>query len=375
MLVICHLTHHHSYRSVERSAGDFENELIHRSSIQLLHHRQMKFTKKKSRKQEKAQRKWELERKVDSSETASITSVASSGSSSTTASTAVDDATSVTGQKPAVKDVSDSGNTGEQADALYLTPTTTNRVQDADKSDPEAANATDGTQVTDLDAGGDKSKTPRSFTFGGHLGSDLPAYFFDWKQRLFGTDDKFKTDWPSTDLEAYIRHNPSFGKPTKVPFGHKRLHYGLNKVIKDGKKDKSTWNSYVDVEQVTRLAIDEIVEEANRHQSRERVCVAFQEYNKESDDPFLLVFLSLRKEPKPISFKDAVGRTYSLPFETCRKWEVSAPLPFGKPLVALAIIVKILTFVQAMKATIIEAFNHVEVIGPHVIEGHFDLSK
>lgn len=28
-----------------------------------------------------------------------------------------------------------------------------------------------------------------------------------------------------------------------------------------------------------------------------------------------------------------------------------------------------------MKATIIEAFNHVEVIGPHVIEGHFDLSE
>lgn len=335
----------------------------------------MKFTKKKSRKQEKAQRKWELERKVDSSETASITSVESSDSSSTTASTAVDDETSVNGQKPAVKDVTDSANTGEQADAFYLTPTTTNRVQHADTSDPEAANATDGTQVTELDARGDKSKTPRSFTLGGHLGSDLPAYFFDWKQRLFGTDDKFKTDWPSTNLEAYIRHNPSFGKPTKVPFGHKRLHYGLNKVIKDGKKEKSTWNSYVDVDQVTRLAIDEIVEEANRHQSRERVCVAFQEYNKESDDPFLLVFLSLRKEPKPISFKDAVGRTYSLPFETCRKWEVSAVLPFGKPLVALAIIVKILTFAQAMKATIIEAFNHVEVIGPHVIEGHFDLSE
>lgn len=28
-----------------------------------------------------------------------------------------------------------------------------------------------------------------------------------------------------------------------------------------------------------------------------------------------------------------------------------------------------------MKGTLIEAFNHVEEIGPHVIEGHFDLSK
>lgn len=291
----------------------------------------MKDTKKKSRKQEKAQRKWELERKVDDSETASVTSVASSGSSSTTASTAVDDTAVVNGQKSEAKDIADSGNTGEQADALYLTPATTNRVQHADISDPKAANATDGIQVTELDDRGDKSKTPRSSILGGHIGSDLPAYFFDWKQRLFGTDDKFKTDWPSTNLEAYIRHNPSFGKPTKVPFGHKRLTFGLNKVIKDGKKEKSTWNSYVEADQVTRLAIDEIVEEANRHQSRERVCVAFQEYNKESDDPFLLVVLSLRKEPKPISFKDAVGRTYSLPFEACRKWEVSAHHPSGKP--------------------------------------------
>lgn len=332
-LLIYHVTHR-SYRSVERSTGDFENELIYRSSIQLLHRRQMKDTKKKSRKQEKAQRKWELERKVDNSETASVTSVASSGSSSTTASTAVDDEASTNGRKPVVKVVADSEDTGEQANELYLTPATTDRVQHADKSDPVAANKGEqenGIQVTELDARGDKSKTPRSSTLGSHIGSDLPAYFFDWKQRLFGTDDKFKTDWPSTNLEAYIRHNPSFGKPTRVPFGHKRLHYGLNKVIKDGKKEKSTWNSYVEVDQVTRLAIDEIVEEANRHQSRERVCVAFQEYNKESDDPFLLVFLSLRKEPKPISFKDAVGRTYSLPFEACRKWEVSASLHLPKP--------------------------------------------
>ncbi|KAK7708113.1 hypothetical protein SLS64_006935 [Diaporthe eres] len=317
--------------SVERNTGDFENELMYRSSIQLLRQRQVKFTKKKSRKQEKAQRKWELERKADSSDTESVTSVATSASSAVTASTAVDDTASVSGKKPAEVDVVD--------------------VVDADK------NATDSNQgetkslgevkVTESEAHGDKSKTTRTFTLK-NIGSDLPAYFFDWKQRIFGTDDKFKTDWPSTNLEAYIRHNSSFGKPTKVPFGHKRLHYGLNKIIKDGQKEKSTWNRYVDAEQVTRLAIDEIVDEANRHQSRERVCVAFQEYSKEGDDPFILVFLSLRKELQPISFKDAVGRNYTLPFETCRKWD-------------------------AMKATIIEAFNHVEVIGPHVVEGHFDL--
>lgn len=229
--------------------------------------------------------------------------------------------------------------------------------------------------MTETEANGDKSKTPRSFTLTGNIGSGIPAYFFDLKQRIFGTDDKFKTDWPSTNLEAYIRQNSSFGKPTKVPFGHKRLSYGLNKVIKDGKKEKSTWNSYVDAAQVTRLAIDEIVEEANRHQSRERVCVAFQEYSQEGDGSFILVFLSLRKEPQPISFKDAVGRTYTLPFETCRKWDVSAPLSFREPLVGSARVVKTLIIVQTMKATLMEAFNHVQEIGPHIIEGHFDLRK
>jgi hypothetical protein len=28
-----------------------------------------------------------------------------------------------------------------------------------------------------------------------------------------------------------------------------------------------------------------------------------------------------------------------------------------------------------MQSTLIQAFKHVEVVGPHVIEGHFDLRK
>lgn len=239
---------------------------------------------------------------------------------------------------------------------IPLATAATDRVKITDKSAPVVANNSDqvdatdtnegetktssDVKVTEIEARGDKSKAPRSFTLGGHMSSDFSAFFFEWKQRIFGSDDNFKTDWPSTNLEAYISHVHSFGKPTKVPFGHKRLRYGLNKVIKDGQKDKSTWNNYVELAQFTRLTIDEIVEEANRHQSRERVCVAFQEYNKESDDPMILVFLSLRKEPKPISLKDAVGRTYTLPFETCRKWEVSAPLPFCGSLVNLGRVVK-----------------------------------
>lgn len=204
-------------------------------------------------------------------------------------------------------------------------------------------NATGGSQggtndakVAELETRNEKSKTAR-FNLSGQIGSDLPTYLFDWKQRIFGTDDKFKTDWPSTNLEAYIRLNLSYAKPTKVPFGHKRLHYGLNKVIKDQQKGSSTWNRYVELGEVTRLVIDDVVEEANRNQSRERVCVAFEEYKKESLEPFTLIFLSVRKEPLPISFKDAIGRTFTLPFEACRKWEVSIPFPLRKRLVDSAI--------------------------------------
>ena len=177
----------------------------------------------------------------------------------------------------------------------------------------------------------DKGKKSWSFTFGGNLGLDLPASLFDLKQRIFGTDDKFKTDWPSTNLEAYVLHNYGVRKPRKVPFGHKRLHYGLNKVIKDEEKGKSTWSRYLELDQLGRMNVDAIVEEANRHQSRERVCVAFKEYNKDSTDFFMLAFLSLRKEAKPVSFKDALGRHFTFPFETCRKWDVSIISPLTNP--------------------------------------------
>lgn len=109
-------------RSVERNAGDFENELMYRSSIQLLRRRQVKSTKKKAKKQEKAQRQWMLRREDDSSETASVTSVASSGVSSATASTAVEDEASVKGKTTVFKDSAEPVDAGEQAQAFIWRP-------------------------------------------------------------------------------------------------------------------------------------------------------------------------------------------------------------------------------------------------------------
>ncbi|KUJ15580.1 uncharacterized protein LY89DRAFT_557269, partial [Mollisia scopiformis] len=49
-----------------------------------------------------------------------------------------------------------------------------------------------------------------------------------------------------------------------------------------------------------------------------------------------------------IKFKDAVGRKFSFPFHLCAQWE-------------------------GMEELIKQAFLHVDVIGPHVQEGHYDL--
>ncbi|KAL2070966.1 hypothetical protein VTL71DRAFT_13992 [Oculimacula yallundae] len=65
------------------------------------------------------------------------------------------------------------------------------------------------------------------------------------------------------------------------------------------------------------------------------------------------VSLKLREEPraenkKPIRFKDAVGRKFSFPFDLCHTWE-------------------------GMQELINGAFLNVDVIGPYVREGHYDL--
>ncbi|XP_014562342.1 hypothetical protein COCVIDRAFT_57153, partial [Bipolaris victoriae FI3] len=49
-----------------------------------------------------------------------------------------------------------------------------------------------------------------------------------------------------------------------------------------------------------------------------------------------------------ISFKDAVGRKFTFPYHLVKSW-------------------------KSMEELIKQAFLHVDVIGPHVQEGHYDL--
>ncbi|KAH8589784.1 hypothetical protein B0O99DRAFT_522493 [Bisporella sp. PMI_857] len=63
----------------------------------------------------------------------------------------------------------------------------------------------------------------------------------------------------------------------------------------------------------------------------------------------LLKKYSLSKDKdKPIKFKDAVGRKFTFPFDICATW-------------------------AGMEELIRQAFMHVDVLGPHVADGHYDL--
>ncbi|EME39209.1 hypothetical protein DOTSEDRAFT_97837, partial [Dothistroma septosporum NZE10] len=50
-----------------------------------------------------------------------------------------------------------------------------------------------------------------------------------------------------------------------------------------------------------------------------------------------------------IKFKDAVGRKFSFPWQHCKSW-------------------------KGMESLIKQAFLHVDVIGDHVHQGHYDLT-
>ncbi|KUI69376.1 hypothetical protein VM1G_05433 [Cytospora mali] len=333
--------------SGEREAGAFEQELWGRAFIQLSRKKEVYYTKKKAKKQEEAQRQWELRKKGDDTDASSVSSSASSQKSNSTSSTAVVDQEASKENDLIVKQDTEQVSLGKPTDEVA-----SKAMEDEKSFIPDQQKSTIEEITQDKEPGDSfverPAKSPSS-NFGVQLKLKLPARISDLMHRIFGKDDQFKQDWESDDLEAHIfqmsfAHGP-VQRPIKVPFGHRRLHYGLDRVLD---KHGSTWNRYIDSGPRMQWIIDGVVHAANRLQNRERACIAFQEYKKGTNEHFALVFLSIREEKKPILFEDAVGRTYTIPFETCRTWE-------------------------GMRETIMEAFNDVAVIGPHVLEGHYDI--
>lgn len=146
----------------------------------------------------------------------------------------------------------------------------------------------------------------------------------DWVHSIFGKDDIFKKDYESTELEAYVTYGMTPDLPVKLPFGHRRLQYGLKRTEK---RKETTFNRYVSSKTVMHKIIDDVVREANRKQKRERTLLTYSVFENGANQHFMVAFFSIQPEKQPIAFKDAVGREYILPFQLCKNWEVSETIP------------------------------------------------
>lgn len=162
--------------------------------------------------------------------------------------------------------------------------------------------------------------------------SKLSETMSDWTERIFGKEDEFSKDTESQRLEAWVTRGTPDAYPMKVPFGHKRLQYGL-KNINSAKLEvggRATFARYVDCGPRMQIIIDDVVREANRMQRSERVCLSFKGFQRPQNPgnlSFAIVFFSIQEEKAPISFLDCVGRKMELPFQVCKTWEVCVFFP------------------------------------------------
>lgn len=140
-----------------------------------------------------------------------------------------------------------------------------------------------------------------------------------WLKRLFGNRDKFLHDWESQVLEAFIVHKDP--QPlVKLPFGHKRLTYGLKQVIKKG--DFLSWEQYLALGAQHHRAIDRIVAEAQQVDSRQRTFLALTKKTGPDGDR-LIVFFSLNGLGEAAQLMDSMDRKLGFSFGRDRTWEVS----------------------------------------------------
>lgn len=77
-------------------------------------------------------------------------------------------------------------------------------------------------------------------------------------------------------------------------------------------------------------------------------------------------------DKEPIKFKDAVGRKYSFPWRLASKWRVRIPITLF-PSCCHQIGFGANRLFQTMEGLINQAFAHIDGVGPHVMEGHYDL--
>ncbi|TGJ87497.1 hypothetical protein E0Z10_g1323 [Xylaria hypoxylon] len=166
----------------------------------------------------------------------------------------------------------------------------------------------------------------------------------------------------------------------KIPQGHKRTGQDLDSYLQNLFEKALTIQAEVEVKtKMAQKAAEEAewrqrIEESSRlkaeadlHEKMERAKTDIEqerlavEQKRAANDAFKEQALQeaklnaeealrkgLGKDKAPLRFKDAVGRKFSLPYHICQTW-------------------------QGMEDLIKQAFLHVDVIGPHVQAGHYDL--
>jgi hypothetical protein len=145
---------------------------------------------------------------------------------------------------------------------------------------------------------------------------------WSWLRDLFGHNDKFTQDWESKTLEACMIYSNTESL-LKLPFGHQRLTYGLKKTLKSNRR--LTWDQYLFLDSDSLEKLNRAVTSAKRLDSRDRTCIAIEFYRKLSEEGAdrMLLFFSLGDPVLTVHLKDCIGRTFDIPFERCRTWDVS----------------------------------------------------
>jgi len=149
---------------------------------------------------------------------------------------------------------------------------------------------------------------------------NLPEFLASWTATVFGSSERFLTDTPSDDLEAYIVEAGTPDSPVKLPFGHQRLALGLKQTMEA--RRGSLWHQYVQMSPTQRGLVDQVAKYARTQSPHVRTCLGIQQYKVGGKRAYYLIFFSLGEPPLPIHFQDCIGRKFKFPFEQCKVWEV-----------------------------------------------------
>jgi len=146
-----------------------------------------------------------------------------------------------------------------------------------------------------------------------------------WVKELFGPSSLFFDDKAHPDLDAYIVLGDK--KVLKVPFGGRRLKFGMRKVLRV--KKETTMDDFSTLPQTLHVAISNAIQAAQIVDSRKRTLICFDvlKVGQELENQHVLLFLSSNGAPlAPVQFKDAVGRSFAIPYFMATTWEVSTPI-------------------------------------------------